>query len=1814
MEVVSENVTSPLGSLGASGSHHTPKREDSTAPKSSKIIHPGVRSDWEDTISAMARGSEDLTNEPLVRSGISTASMKVKTVRKSVIPAALAVVGLASLWVIQDCRRMLIGGVLCFFRLSITKGHFPKLAECAHFHYDNVEFGTVQLALADEQKEMVRNGFESQELLHLVHIGCQGNSWVVRRTYEDFRVLDKHLHLCIFDRHFSQLAELPRLDSLKDNPEAVFQMLIAYLSRLSAIADNKINCGPALTWMEIDNKGNHLLGHDESSINVPAIAAAHVIKRYSAQAADELSFEVGDMVSVIDMPPKEDTTWWRGKHGFQVGFFPSECVELINDKLPQSVTSAVPKPVCKKHGKIITFLRSFMKSRPSKQKLKQRGILRERVFGCDLGEHLLNSGQDVPQVLKSCTEFIEKHGVVDGIYRLSGIASNIQKLRHEFDSEQIPDLTKDVYLQDIHCVGSLCKLYFRELPNPLLTYQLYHKFSDAVTAATDEERLIKIHDVIQQLPPPHYRTFEFLMKHLSHLATFSSVTNMHTKNLAIVWAPNLLRSKQIESACFGGTAAFMEVRIQSVVMEFILNHVDSLFSSKLSSVIREGAGQGSLSRPKSLLVSSPSSKLLTLEEAQARTQVQMNSPDLEGSQYIEVGDGPGALQGKFHTVIELPTERKRSSSKLKMSPVGGWRAFFSLGKSQAGRRKPRRNPSMPAQTKGLEHSGGRADRGSLRSARSEESLTSLQGTEGTSGEFRSRRPRSSSDAPSALFSTYNSTTQGQNDASKGPITVPVLISSPCFTDDVDLILPDMSVGSLDFDPMSFQFSTLSPRPSRSMGSTSSSELFSSSPPGHASPLLSLDCSPDPNLPLTQQSSDSPREGIRQTLRSPLQGASEPKARSQIDQASESQSGQITCPALTSARAALSPGVLRSSEESQHSEDRVPTPSQNPPVTCNQNYAPPCWQNQPGDIALDLPQGPALVGPVTLLPPPPLPKGAAHMQATTLVQSQNRPTDTPMAMPPPRQHAPPDTRDWSFPPTLQPQRPAEVAKRNIASTEASYSFPSATNPGGGLSMVANLRSQSIINRSRGTNASTVLPHFTQRPLARVLPTHGVSERTQSTKTQVPATGQEPATSHVFGMGKEPLKVRVFAVSQEPVVEQSNISVVRQESSMGQEHPVDREPTVNQVPVEGQELVSVVKSSLLTPTKEAGEVQQLNLKMQRNINPLSLTHSEFEDKSATPTEHQVRISPAQGVCNRVCPVQEPWNTLKHNPPIAEPSSPRNGYETTPPIPSAQSKSANSAFIPAEPRCLLSVSPFRAGETFTQPMLPLCNLPSPSQCPPQPAGKLNYNKQSSPTRSSPKVCQSQPENIPLHASYASKTDPHNLYILSPDDKLRLRSFHHSIKFRDPRQLELPSTVYDSPVLRTGSGVTTHPAIRRVRSLHAAPTMLPKVAAVQAKFPTETPQFWLPVNPCASFEKSCQSPFHITKLQPSFENGRVQYHYQPYRSNAAPEKAADYCPSHDTFPVRREHSFISRDIPPVLESRGPAVRATWDPKERSSIKMQNSAWMKSKAHFTLQCNNTNPLPPDDLDYMEVLRLCGKLDSEKPVGLTSKKKDDMLPSIRSNCRSQPSDLNVPMAKKVERHSQRSRPASPPKLPSGSPLHRLPQFQSPQRSSVRTEEWSPPAKSKVPDKWWTEDNNSKSGQKTQSRPAYSQNPIQDRHIDRVRTAAGRHAADPALGLEVSAPCPADNHDSHSRGGYNSPQHPEKESSKTSIWISHVSPDHRRHVESKKLMFAQESGSLTPASPFGSPLSTKVYSTALGQGCFLSSRLLIPRPEAEVHTQ
>ncbi|RVE61164.1 hypothetical protein OJAV_G00168060 [Oryzias javanicus] len=290
------------------------------------------------------------------------------------------------------------------------------------------------------------------------------------------------------------------------------------------------------------------------------------------------------------------------------------------------------------------------------RRVRKRGGNKEKVFGCDLLEHLNTSGQEIPLVLRCCSEFVEEHGVVDGIYRLSGVSSNIQKLRGEFESDGSADLNKDVYLQDIHCVSSLCKAYFRELPNPLLTYQLYDKFAEAVAIQLEEERLVKIRDVLTELPAPHYRTLEYLMRHLVRMASYSSETNMHARNLAIVWAPNLLRSKDIEASGFNGTAAFMEVRVQSIVVEFILTHVPQLFPGEGAS----GERRKSLPSPSAMY----SQDVLFQRAAHMQPAVNFGN--------ISPGDGPLPIR-PYHAIIEGTDKRKGSLKGRK------WMSIFNIG-------------------------------------------------------------------------------------------------------------------------------------------------------------------------------------------------------------------------------------------------------------------------------------------------------------------------------------------------------------------------------------------------------------------------------------------------------------------------------------------------------------------------------------------------------------------------------------------------------------------------------------------------------------------------------------------------------------------------------------------------------------------------------------------------------------------------------------------------------------------------------------------------------------------------------------------------------------------------------------------------------------------------------------------------------------------------------------------------------------------------------------------------------------------------------
>ncbi|KAG2470181.1 rho GTPase-activating protein 32 isoform X1 [Polypterus senegalus] len=1715
-------------------------------------------------------------------------------------------------------------------------------------------------------------------------------------------------------------------------------MLMAYLSRLSAIADNKINCGPALTWMEIDNKGNHLLVHEESSINVPAIAAAHVIKRYIAQAGDELSFEVGDIVSVIDMPPKEDTTWWRGKHGFQVGFFPSECVELINDKVPQSVTNSMPKPVSKKHGKLITFLRTFMKSRPTKQKLKQRGILRERVFGCDLGEHLLNSGHDIPQVLKSCTEFIEKYGVVDGIYRLSGIASNIQKLRHEFDSEQIPDLTKDLYLQDIHCVGSLCKLYFRELPNPLLTYQLYEKFSDAVSAATDEERLVKIHDVIQQLPPPHYRTLEFLMRHLAHLAAFSYVTNMHTKNLAIVWAPNLLRSKQIESACFSGTAAFMEVRIQSVVVEFILNHVDVLFSPKLSSLIREGAGHGSLSRPKSLLVSSPSTKLLTLEEAQARTQAQINSPITADSKYIEVGEGPAALQGKFHTVIEFPTERKRPPGKVKKSPVGSWRSFFNLGKSSSmAKRKLHRNPSEPNEMKAMALAGGRGETGTLRSAKSEESLTSLHNVDGESKVYRPRRPRSSSDALSASFNgdlldgrhhcnSYDNVPLN-DDGDEAAIRVPALISSPRSAEEMDLSPPDIGMALLDFDPMSFQCSPPQPEPElpspvtaepvdtqKSPGSASSSEPVSPSPEKFTSPFFSPDLSPAIEDRANAKHATfaekvvqalSPKIG-RKSAKSPPLTISDPVAISVPTRVSEIISGLSSSPPVQSKSTLVNSGAsgrsppqmismllktaeLELSESCQHEihskisatqglENIGPSGEGADFSSSGAVMVPSATQSAQGVTALDSPQVPVPVSSVSILPPPPPPKNAARMLALALaesaqqaaIQSQRKLPELPsVPATPPRHFEQPEGQGRPQLPKVQGP-PPDPGSRLIMAGSPPGLFTASSAGTATLASVSQSMSMSHI-ASTMQAATLVSSHAVYSTVLTPGQRDTVSSSTPSGQyavaTSPPLSTQQVSTSssiapcqHVIA-ASPPGQGQHVMVSSPPAphpIGTTHTSPDRQQPAMGQVPPVhppkDLPSVMQQVWPGGAPTQPLVK-----PVEQPGA-------------PASLHQASSSARPPAPSH----------------PAEKPRETIKapsHHPraesvPVFQPYGPT---PPTPPIRTMESKLAAAALSGTEAANASSFHSLLAGSSLPASIEETLPPPPPpktsgqqaylhhlkSDIVPESGGETYYHPRAMPAGQTSAPFHYRPESVPPHLSYTSKPEPQPIYSARFDNRystLGPKSTHHSSKSRGLLRTEY-SSVGPSGLHSQGySAVDTaamYPTLRRVHSLHVPSTAFRSVPITRTEVPPDDELFYYqrPLYQYKPYQPPSQSDYHVTQLQPYFENGRVHYRYspfsgtnpldapyydvdpygtirlrhvhsfsgreQPHLSRAISKGSAYQYLSRQGLLPGKEHSFVSRDMPPSPDVKGTTVYLPWDPDDSEKLRMQsirreNRTRQKNKGPVMSQYDNVGPLLQGDLSSVEVVHLRSKSDPGKTILMTSEGKDlrfgPSVPAVPP--RHLPSDSDVftyidPLERQYQGNGLTDKTGLPLK-PSGS------------RNPAHPMQGQPLAR------FHMQQQDPKNGPGEYEQP----HTINSRQMVRIKTTSSFPEEDLHVASGKSAPPPKPERSHSIRGSTqqhyhhasNLPPHLSETLDRDPGSQYPYMPHGKRHSTMTVLSQYDNLDDYHPVVPqapssmptrggsgvssFTNPLNNRNYSTALGQGAFLQTELSMQRPEAEIHVE
>uniref|UniRef100_A0A8C7UQL9 BCR activator of RhoGEF and GTPase n=1 Tax=Oncorhynchus mykiss TaxID=8022 RepID=A0A8C7UQL9_ONCMY len=169
------------------------------------------------------------------------------------------------------------------------------------------------------------------------------------------------------------------------------------------------------------------------------------------------------------------------------------------------------------------------------------------VFGIKISTVTKREHSKVPYIVRQCLEEIERRGMEEvGIYRVSGVATDIQALKAAFDTNN-KDVSVMMSEMDVNAIAGTLKLYFRELPEPLFTDDLYPNFAGGIALSDSVAKESCMLNLLLSLPEPNLVTFLFLLDHLKRVADKESINKMSLHNLATVFGPTLLRPAEKDS-------------------------------------------------------------------------------------------------------------------------------------------------------------------------------------------------------------------------------------------------------------------------------------------------------------------------------------------------------------------------------------------------------------------------------------------------------------------------------------------------------------------------------------------------------------------------------------------------------------------------------------------------------------------------------------------------------------------------------------------------------------------------------------------------------------------------------------------------------------------------------------------------------------------------------------------------------------------------------------------------------------------------------------------------------------------------------------------------------------------------------------------------------------------------------------------------------------------------------------------------------------------------------------------------------------------
>nr|XP_026265969.1 SH3 domain-binding protein 1 [Urocitellus parryii] len=198
-----------------------------------------------------------------------------------------------------------------------------------------------------------------------------------------------------------------------------------------------------------------------------------------------------------------------------------------------------------------------------------------RVYGVSLASHLQELGRDIALPIEACVLMLLSEGMQEeGLFRLAAGASVLKRLKQTMASDP---RGLEAFCSDPHAVAGALKSYLRELPEPLMTFDLYDDWMRAASLKEPAARLEALREACRRLPQENLSNLRYLMKFLARLAEEQEVNKMTPSNIAIVLGPNLLWPPEKE----GDQAQLDAASVSSIqvvgVVEALIQNADTLF-------------------------------------------------------------------------------------------------------------------------------------------------------------------------------------------------------------------------------------------------------------------------------------------------------------------------------------------------------------------------------------------------------------------------------------------------------------------------------------------------------------------------------------------------------------------------------------------------------------------------------------------------------------------------------------------------------------------------------------------------------------------------------------------------------------------------------------------------------------------------------------------------------------------------------------------------------------------------------------------------------------------------------------------------------------------------------------------------------------------------------------------------------------------------------------------------------------------------------------------------------------------------------------